>query len=80
MRSQAAARSTYGRCVLATGAEPNAPADPRGRRPGVRVVRALDHVRELLQRLPVTGGEVVVIGSGFIGCEIAASLRRRGIR
>ena len=24
------------------------------------------------------GGDVLVIGSGFIGCEVAASLRRRG--
>jgi NADPH-dependent 2,4-dienoyl-CoA reductase/sulfur reductase-like enzyme len=41
------------------------------------VVRTLDHVRELTARLRA-GDPVVVIGSGFIGCEIAASLRRRG--
>ncbi len=69
---------TYGRCVLATGAEPRRLPIPGADDPGVRIVRALDHIRELLQRLPVTGGEVVVIGSGFIGCEIASSLRRRG--
>ena len=43
----------------------------------VRVIRTLDHVRELTARLG-DGDSVVVIGSGFIGCEIAASLRRRG--
>jgi NADPH-dependent 2,4-dienoyl-CoA reductase/sulfur reductase-like enzyme len=42
--------------------------------PGVRVLRSLDQLRELQTRL-AGGGRVVVIGSGFIGCEIAASLR-----
>lgn len=69
----------YRRCVLATGAEPVRLPLPGADDPAVIVVRALEHVRELLQRLPAAGGEVIVIGSGFIGCEIAASLRRRGI-
>jgi len=43
------------------------------------VLRTLDHLRELQRRLG--GGEsAIVIGSGFIGCEIAASLRMRGHR
>jgi NADPH-dependent 2,4-dienoyl-CoA reductase/sulfur reductase-like enzyme len=67
---------TYGRCVVATGAEPKRLPIPGADDPGVRVVRALDHVRELVRRLPASGGEVVVIGSGFLGCEIAVSLRR----
>ncbi len=67
----------YARCVLATGAEPVRPAIPGCDDPGVRVVRSLDHVRELLHRLR-SAPDAIVIGSGFIGCEIAASLRRRG--
>ena len=70
----------YGRCVLATGAEPKRLPIPGADDPGVLVVRTLDHVRELVSRLPASGGEVVVIGSGFIGCEIASSLRHRGLR
>src|SRR5579863_1081559 len=70
----------YRRCVLATGAEPKRLPIRGADDPGVRVVRALDHVRELMSRLPDSGGEVVVIGSGFIGCEIASSLRHRGMR
>ena len=70
-------RLEYARCVLATGAElqrlPIAGCDD----PGVRVVRSLDHVRELVHRLR-SAPDAIVIGSGFIGCEIAASLRRRG--
>lgn len=67
---------SYARCVLATGAEPTRLPVPGADDPGVLVVRALDHVRELLARLS-DGGAVAVIGSGFIGCEIASSLRRR---
>jgi 3-phenylpropionate/trans-cinnamate dioxygenase ferredoxin reductase subunit len=67
----------YGSCVLATGAEPTRLPVPGADHPAVRVVRTLDHVRELTARL-ADGDPVVVIGSGFIGCEIAASLRRRG--
>ncbi len=67
----------YGDALLATGAEPTRLPVPGADHPGVRIVRALDHVRELIVRLRA-GKPVVVIGSGFIGCEIAASLRRRG--
>lgn len=79
---------TYRSCVLAPGAEPKRLPIPGADDPGVRVVRSLDHVRELLRRLgggpdgqPRSSADdvpVVVIGSGFIGCEIAASLRFRG--
>ncbi|MGH2913636.1 MAG: NAD(P)/FAD-dependent oxidoreductase [Solirubrobacteraceae bacterium] len=71
-------RLRYASCVLATGAEPKRLPVPGADDPAVRVVRSLDNVRELLVRLDAGSGGVVVIGSGFIGCEIAASLRRRG--
>jgi 3-phenylpropionate/trans-cinnamate dioxygenase ferredoxin reductase component len=67
----------YRSCVLATGAEPTRLPVPGADHPSVRVIRTLDHVRELTARLEA-GDAVVVIGSGFIGCEIAASLRLRG--
>jgi 3-phenylpropionate/trans-cinnamate dioxygenase ferredoxin reductase subunit len=70
-------RLRYGRCVLATGSEPRRLPVPGCDDPGVRVVRSLDHVRELVHRLR-SAPTAIVIGSGFIGCEIAASLRRRG--
>ena len=70
-------RLQYRRCVIATGAEPTRLDVPGADDPAVRVVRALDHVRELQRRLNGDAA-VVVIGSGFIGCEIASSLRIRG--
>jgi 3-phenylpropionate/trans-cinnamate dioxygenase ferredoxin reductase subunit len=67
----------YENCVLATGAEPTRLPVPGSDDPAVRVVRSLDDVRELEARLRSVS-HAIVIGSGFIGCEIAASLRRRG--
>ena len=67
----------YRSCLLATGAEPTRLTVPGGDRPWVHVVRTVVHVRELTARLD-DGARVVVIGSGFIGCEIASSLRARG--
>jgi 3-phenylpropionate/trans-cinnamate dioxygenase ferredoxin reductase component len=67
----------YVNCLVATGAEPMRLPVPGADDPGVRVLRSLDHLRELEHRL-IDGAPAVVIGSGFIGCEIAASLRQRG--
>jgi NADPH-dependent 2,4-dienoyl-CoA reductase/sulfur reductase-like enzyme len=50
---------------------------PGADQPGVLVMRSLDHLRELRHRLG-QGTPVAVIGSGFIGCEIASSLRMLG--
>ncbi len=70
-------RLSYAGCVLATGAEPTRLPVPGADDPAVRVVRTIADLRELLRRLS-DGAPLVVVGSGFIGCEIAASLRLRG--
>jgi 3-phenylpropionate/trans-cinnamate dioxygenase ferredoxin reductase component len=67
----------YTSCVLATGSEPTRLAVPGGDRPWVHVVRTVEHVQRLTARLG-DDARAVVIGSGFIGCEIASSLRARG--
>jgi 3-phenylpropionate/trans-cinnamate dioxygenase ferredoxin reductase component len=67
----------YASCLLATGAEPTRLPVPGADRPWVHVVRTVEHVRRLTDRLG-DQTRAVVIGSGFIGCEIAASLRARG--
>jgi 3-phenylpropionate/trans-cinnamate dioxygenase ferredoxin reductase subunit len=67
----------YRDALLATGAEPTRIPVPGADHPAVRVIRTLDDVRELLVRLE-RAEPVIVIGSGFIGCEIAVSLRWRG--
>ena len=67
----------YVSCLLATGAEPTRLPVPGSDRPWVHVVRTAEHVRRLTARLG-DAARVLVIGSGFIGCEIASSLRARG--
>jgi phthalate 3,4-dioxygenase ferredoxin reductase subunit len=65
----------YDRLVIATGARARRP--PWGRRAGIHVVRTLADTRALRRDLlPVSS--VVVIGGGFIGAEVAATVRQLG--
>ena len=68
---------SYTSCLLAPGAEPKRLPVPGNDDPRVRVLRSLDDLRDLRSELD-DGLAVVVVGSGFIGCEIAASLRLLG--
>ena len=68
----------YGALVLATGSSAGALPVPGADAPQVmRIRRAVD--AERLLAAVADGGNVLVIGSGFVGCEVAASLRRRGL-
>ncbi|MEQ3553370.1 FAD-dependent oxidoreductase [Pseudonocardia nematodicida] len=66
----------YRRCVLATGAAPVRPSFP-GADLGL-YLRTLDDARRLRDRA-AGARSAVVVGSGFIGCEAAVSLARRGL-
>jgi NADPH-dependent 2,4-dienoyl-CoA reductase/sulfur reductase-like enzyme len=70
-------RIAFDGAVLATGSTPRLlPNQPR--LPGVVTLRTLDDalaLRELLDARP----KVVVIGAGFIGSEVAATARLRGL-
>ncbi len=63
--------------VLATGSEPVRPQLPGMSHPEVLALRNLDDSLALRERAS-GGGRVVVIGTGFIGCELAGSLAMRG--
>jgi len=68
----------YDRLLLATGAEPRRLAIPGAKLDGVLYLRSVadcDVLRERLDR----GGSVVVVGAGWIGSEVAASARTRGL-
>jgi 3-phenylpropionate/trans-cinnamate dioxygenase ferredoxin reductase component len=64
--------------LLATGAEPRRLPVPGADLPGVHLLRTLDDSDALRERLAAGGGRVVVVGAGWIGCEIAASARQKG--
>jgi 3-phenylpropionate/trans-cinnamate dioxygenase ferredoxin reductase component len=69
---------SYDRLLLTTGAEPRRLSVPGEELDGVyylRSVRDSDALRERFDR----GGAVVVVGAGWIGAEVAASARQRGL-
>ena len=65
--------------VLATGSEPVRPPAPGAEHEGALTMRRLADSRAIAARAS-EGGEVIVIGSGFIGCEVAGSLAALGAR
>jgi 3-phenylpropionate/trans-cinnamate dioxygenase ferredoxin reductase subunit len=69
----------YDACVLATGAEPAPLQVPGATEEWVLLLRSLATARVLRYRAE-TAKSAIVIGSGFIGCEVAASLAMRGLK
>jgi len=67
----------YSACVVATGSEPARLPVPGGDDPRLHTMRT---VEDSLALAGEGNGEAVVVGSGFIGCEAAASLATRGAR
>lgn len=67
----------YDEVVIATGLEPRRiPSFPD--LDGIAVLRSYDDAMALRERA-VAAGRAVVVGAGFIGCEVAASLRSLGV-
>jgi 3-phenylpropionate/trans-cinnamate dioxygenase ferredoxin reductase subunit len=71
-------RLAYDRLLLATGAEPRRLGIPGAELDGVFHLRSVEDADALRRRLD-RGGAVVVVGAGWIGAEVAASARERGL-
>jgi 3-phenylpropionate/trans-cinnamate dioxygenase ferredoxin reductase component len=70
-------RLAYDRLLIATGAEPRRLDVPGADLGGIHYLRTLADSDEIGDRIK-RGGHLVVVGSGWIGAEIAASARQRG--
>ncbi len=73
----------YTGLVLATGSTPRDLSVPGGQAQGVLPLRSRDDASAISDRLALCLQEqkpVVVVGGGFIGLEVAASARKKGLR
>ena len=71
-------RVGYERLLLATGAEPRRLSLPGADLDGVHYLRELPDADAIAARLSA-GGRLVVVGAGWIGAEVAASARQKGL-
>jgi NADPH-dependent 2,4-dienoyl-CoA reductase/sulfur reductase-like enzyme len=70
-------RLDFGRLIVATGSRARAWAGPGAELDGLLTLRTLDDAIALREAV-LGAGHVVVIGAGFVGCEVAASARKLG--
>lgn len=68
----------YDRLLIATGVSPIMPQIPGRDLDGVHVLRDFAHAVKLRGAL-TPGRSLVILGAGFIGCEVAASARQMGL-
>ena len=69
----------YQKVLLATGGQNRRLQLPGAELPGIHYLRTLADC-EAIKREAVAGRPAVVVGMGFIGCEVTASLTQLGVR
>ena len=71
-------RVPYGKLLIATGVRNRRPPIPGLDLPGIFALRSVGDA-DALRNAIAPDRKAVVIGMGFIGCEVAASLRQKGV-
>lgn len=71
-------RYSFNKLLLATGGKPHRLPIPGGDLPGISYYRSLDDYLAI-RAVAAQGRSALIIGGGFIGSEIAASLRSNGL-
>jgi 3-phenylpropionate/trans-cinnamate dioxygenase ferredoxin reductase component len=74
----AGASLPFDRLLLATGSSPRSLGVPGADLDGLRTLRTLDDSRALRAAL-TPGTRMVIIGAGWIGCEVAAAARKHEV-
>jgi len=70
---------TYDKLLVATGGRNRQLANPGAGLPGIHYLRTKAEC-DAIKREAVPGRHAVIVGMGFIGCEVAASLTQLGVR
>jgi 3-phenylpropionate/trans-cinnamate dioxygenase ferredoxin reductase component len=70
---------SYQKALIATGARNRRLRIPGAQLPGIRYLRTVAECDAIKQEA-VAGRRAVVVGMGFIGCEVAASLTQLGVQ
>jgi len=78
LRFEDGSRREFGALLIATGAEPVRLPIPGADTTDVRYLRTFEDSRAIVARAQ-SATQVVVVGASFIGLEVAASLRTRGV-
>jgi 3-phenylpropionate/trans-cinnamate dioxygenase ferredoxin reductase component len=68
----------YRKLLIATGGENRRLRMPGAELPGIHYLRTVDDC-DAIKRDAVAGRNAMVVGGGFIGCEVAASLTQLGV-
>jgi 3-phenylpropionate/trans-cinnamate dioxygenase ferredoxin reductase component len=69
----------YQKVLIATGGRNRRLKIPGARLPGIHYLRTVAEC-DAIKQVAVPGRRAVVVGMGFIGCEVAASLTQLGVR
>ncbi|MGH2862751.1 MAG: NAD(P)/FAD-dependent oxidoreductase [Solirubrobacteraceae bacterium] len=78
VRLEDGSEAPYDRLILATGCRARGWDGPGSQLEGVHMLRDLEDAVELRTALS-RAQRLLIVGAGFIGCEVAASARSRGI-